>query len=622
MAEPTLSIGFEQAARQVADVWGLGEVYGTGTVAASASTNVTLTSGTWPSWVASGHILQVGTSYYTVSSRTSDSVIVLTASTTISSSSPYCIFQMDESNWKTLRDIIGNGYRRYLAPPPLPRNDNPNTPPHSAWSWSWLHPVSSLSLTSTDWDYDLPDDCGQITSNWTYTLGTVEKPIQIVDEKTLRANQSQANASDAPLMVCVRPKTFVSATGHRFEAIFYPTPDASYTVKFNYDIEPDDLTPANKYPVGGSVNAGLFLAACQAEAELRFTQQPGAFAQDFLSKLMAAVEHDKAVKESNALTYTHTAVTLGTYEWLQQEVGLVVLQNANRLTWTHSQSILVDSFIQRGLKMFYNQALSPQGKRHRWSFLRSEYTITTVAPYSTGTVAATSGVVTLSSGTWPSWAASGVIIVDNVWYTVSTRDSSTQVTLTDTSVSITSGSTYKIVQVDYNLPTNFGGMDGPLIYKPGNLAFAVKVPLVGEYQIPEGRARWDVESFPQIASLKQKAPSATYGAQWAITFYPNPDAAYQLVGRIKYDPGILTSGKYPMCGTPHYETVLLACLSVANPKEYMQRYQMALMASIEMDQSEMGPENLGANTDLSDGFWGDWRDGYRRTSVTVYGESV
>ncbi len=624
MAEPTLSIGYEQVARQVADTWGLGEVYGTGTVAAAASTNVTLTSGTWPTWVSSGHVLQVGTSYYTVSSRTSDSVIVLAASTTITSSSSYCIFQMDESNWKTLRDVIGNGYRKYLSPPPLPRNDNPTTPPHAAWSWSFLHPVSSLSLTNADWDYDLPDDCGQITSGWTYTLGTAEYPIQLVDEKTLRANQSRGSASDAPIMVAIRPKTFVSATGHRFEAIFYPTPDASYTVRYNYDVEPDDLTPTNKYPVGGSVHAGLFLAACQAEAELRYTQQGGAFAQDFMSKLMSAVEHDKAVKSAQqSLTYTHTAVTIGTYEWLQQEVGLAALQNANRLTWTHAETQLIDSFIQRGLKSFYNQAMSMQtGKRHRWSFLRSEYTITTVAPYSTGTVAATSGVVTLSSGTWPSWAASGVLIVDDVWYTIATRDSSTQVTLSDTSVSITAGETYQIVQAEYDLPSNFGGIDGPLIYKPGNLAFFHKVPLVGEYQIPEGRSRWDTTSFPQIASLKQKAPSATYGARWAIQFYPTPDAAYQLVGRIKYDPAALTTGKYPMSGTAHYETVLLSCLAVAKPNEYMGRYQQALTASIEMDQNEMGPENLGANTDRSDDGMGDWRNAWSRTDVTIHGTSV
>lgn len=623
MAEPTLSIGFEQAARQLADTWGLGEVYGTGTVAATASTNVTLTSGAWPTWVASGHILQVGTSYYTVSSRTSDTVIVLSASTTITSGSAYCVFQMDESNWKTLRDIIGNGYRRYLGPPPLPRNDNPNTPPHAAWSWSFLHPVASLSLINTDWDLDLPDDCGQITTNWTYTLGTAQKPIQIVDEKTLRANQSKANTTGAPTLVCIRPRTFVSATGHRFEAIFYPTPDASYTVRYNYDLEPDDLTPTNKYPVGSSALSGLFLSACQAEAELRYTQKAGVFSQEFMSKLMAAVEHDKAVKESQTLTYTYAAVTIGTYEWLQQEVGLVVLQNANRLTWTHTDTMLVDSFIQRGLKSFYNQALSMQGKRHRWSFLRSEYTVTTVAPYSTGTVGATSGVVTLASGTFPSWAASGVLIVNNVWYTVSTRDSASQITLTDTTVTITAASKYKIVQVDYTLPTNFGGMDGPLVYKPGNLAFNIAVPLVGEYQIPEGRQRWDIVSFPQIAALKQKAPSDTYGAQWAITFYPTPDAVYQLVARIKYDPAALAAGKYPMCGTSHFETSLLACLAVANPKEYMQRYQMALTASIEMDQGEMGPENLGMNSDRSDDRYdGDWRRAWPQTDLTVLGNAL
>jgi hypothetical protein len=347
---------------------------------------------------------------------------------------------------------------------------------------------------------------------------------------------------------------------------------------------------------------------------------------------MAAVTHDEAVKQSQGPTYTVTAVTIGTYEWLQQEVGLATLKNPNRLTWTHTENQLVDSYIQRGLKTFYNQALSPQtGKRHRWSFLRAEYTIATVAPYSTGTVAydhtggANERQLTLSSGTWPSWAASGVVIIDDTWYEVDTRVSNSIVTLDATNnpgADISAGETYRLVQVEYDLPTNFGGMDGPILYKPGFLAFDLKIPLVGEYQLPEGRQRWDIVSFPQIACLKQKTPSATYGAQWAVSFYPTPDTAYQFVTRIKYDPTPLTAGKYPMCGSSHYETALLSCLAVANPKEYLERYQMALTGSIEMDQAEMGPESLGRNLDRSDGRFGDWRETWRQTDVTVYGEAL
>ena len=52
--------------------------------------------------------------------------------------------------------------------------------------------------------------------------------------------------------------------------------------------------------------------------------------------------------------------------------------------------------------------------------------------YSTGTVAISSGVVTLSGGTFPTWAAEGVLGVGEELYQIKSRDSNTQITLYDT----------------------------------------------------------------------------------------------------------------------------------------------------------------------------------------------
>lgn len=68
----------------------------------------------------------------------------------------------------------------------------------------------------------------------------------------------------------------------------------------------------------------------------------------------------------------------------------------------------------------------------------------TSTPYTTGTIGIAAGVVTLSGGTWPNWAANGRLTVSGTTYTVNTRDSNTQLTLTNLSVTVTAGTSYSL----------------------------------------------------------------------------------------------------------------------------------------------------------------------------------
>ncbi len=65
-------------------------------------------------------------------------------------------------------------------------------------------------------------------------------------------------------------------------------------------------------------------------------------------------------------------------------------------------------------------------------------------PYSTGTVTVSSGVVTLDSGVFPSWAARGYFKVNGLTYTVSVRTDNTHITLDDLTVTASSGTAYSI----------------------------------------------------------------------------------------------------------------------------------------------------------------------------------
>lgn len=105
---------------------------------------------------------------------------------------------------------------------------------------------------------------------------------------------------------------------------------------------------------------------------------------------------------------------------------------------------------------------------HSWNYYYRQMVMQTVADYATGTIDYdhTGGTyerqLTLAGGTWPSWAAYGRVVIDDVHYEVDDRKSSTVVTLTETSnpgADVTAGETFTIYRNSYPLPVNFLRLD-------------------------------------------------------------------------------------------------------------------------------------------------------------------
>ena len=99
-----------------------------------------------------------------------------------------------------------------------------------------------------------------------------------------------------------------------------------------------------------------------------------------------------------------------------------------------------------------------------WSYFNAVLSVSTQAPYSTGTISYdhTGGAyerqLTLSGGTWPSWAERGTVVISNGFYQVEERKSDSVLTLKETSnpgQDISSGTSYKLVQEAYLLPSDF-----------------------------------------------------------------------------------------------------------------------------------------------------------------------
>lgn len=96
-----------------------------------------------------------------------------------------------------------------------------------------------------------------------------------------------------------------------------------------------------------------------------------------------------------------------------------------------------------------------------WKYLTGKGRVVLNGAYSTGTIAydhtggAYERMLTLSGGTWPSWAAYGTVKIADRLYSVEDRKSNSQITLTtdqNPGADVTSGTAYTLWQSSYPLP--------------------------------------------------------------------------------------------------------------------------------------------------------------------------
>ena len=310
-----------------------------------------------------------------------------------------------------------------------------------------------------------------------------------------------------------------------------------------------------------------------------------------------------------------------TYSDLLRELGRDLGWGRNPGRWKEDDRIDAEDCIKAGLRSFYIP-LPLDGKSHRWSFLDPLQTFTAVAPYETGTVTIVAGVVTLASGTFPSWAASGDLRVDGVAYPVSTRDSNTQVTLVDTSVAASAGSSYMLVQQIYDLPADFGGLIGDLMFRPGSSNWRTRVAQRSDIEVRRQSAlKYGEPSEPQFYAVRPKtyAGGVVAGQRFELVFDCPTDEAYTFEYRYQIEPNTIdVSNEYPYGGAKHSETIKEAVLAAGELMlkdeangPHRQRFLELLRASIEKDRAEFTPDSLGV--DVGDPLCGAARASGRTT---------
>lgn len=296
-----------------------------------------------------------------------------------------------------------------------------------------------------------------------------------------------------------------------------------------------------------------------------------------------------------------------TYSTLRRAIGAHLGYGRDPTAWSSDETTDVADILKSGLMQAYFPPPHQQGRRaHEWSFLKPLAQLTTVAPYTTGTITIVDGAVTGSGTVFPANATSRVLWVNGREYTVATRGGDTSLTLDDTTVDADAGTSYSLVQIDYDLPDNFGGqiLDA-MTYEPGeaNSLAGGEVVIVNEQFMRMKLQTPGVTGYPRHAAVRPKAADPdTRSTRWQIRMWPVANAIMHFRYRYQAVPDTLDgTNLYHEGGVQFTELLLASCLAVAedrlndgqNPM-WKQRFMERLQAMVANDAAVSSAQTLGS----------------------------
>jgi hypothetical protein len=193
-----------------------------------------------------------------------------------------------------VNEAIRGGLRRFYTPPVLPGE-------RWAHEWSFLRPVDAIQTMAGVYTYDMPEDYAFIDGPMTYDPGMalIYPPVRIVAEHQIRARTQEIQHSARPEMAAIRVKRD-QQNGTRWEILFWPTPDAEYSLHFRYRTNPTLLSSGIAKPVGGMPHAQTVIESCLLSAEEMMGAKTDRYAR-YIELLKSSVSHDRIANSPDTL---------------------------------------------------------------------------------------------------------------------------------------------------------------------------------------------------------------------------------------------------------------------------------------------------------------------------------
>jgi hypothetical protein len=154
---------------------------------------------------------------------------------------------------------------------------------------------------------------------------------------------------------------------------------------------------------------------------------------------------------------------------------------------------------------------------------------------------------------------------------------------------------------DYDLPDNFGALEGDLYYRDtSNIHRSIKVVGESDIEALRSQTRTSVPSWPVYAAVRPKPPTTAGQQTFDLMFWPTPTIAHSVTYRYRVQMGPLSAiNPYPLGGVDHAGTLLECCLAYvekytqSRDATHRNEYQRLLELSKERDKELAEPEFLG-----------------------------
>jgi len=187
-------------------------------------------------------------------------------------------------------EIVQMGYRQFIYPPAAE-----GIP--TGYEWTFLRPVTTIETVADDADQDLPEDFGRLIGDgFTFEADAQVSPVLAdVGEGKIRRLRLSYNESGRPRVAGLRRMASDGTEPQWWEVMWYPMPDAAYTLHYRYEALVNALTSEKPHPLGGIKHAETIRASCIAAADAKVNDiRGGDSAAEFIRMLASSIKRDKA----------------------------------------------------------------------------------------------------------------------------------------------------------------------------------------------------------------------------------------------------------------------------------------------------------------------------------------
>jgi hypothetical protein len=181
---------------------------------------------------------------------------------------------------------IQSGIRQFYYPPAVNGIE-------AGYEWSFLKPTTTVNTVANTGVAVLPDALGRIVGDLNFAPSVYSVPVVIVSESRILALLADSTQAGRPRYAAVRSKVSDGATGQRSELVFWPIPNAIYTLTYRYEAYNGKLTGTNVYPLGGMRYAELIIESCLSLAEQKANDERGLHTERFVGLLAAGIAQDR-----------------------------------------------------------------------------------------------------------------------------------------------------------------------------------------------------------------------------------------------------------------------------------------------------------------------------------------